>query len=68
MKIPGMLVFLFGLILVVFIGAASFEWLAHATPPPAVAASGTVERRLHLKLESRMDTDHPRTFVCREER
>jgi hypothetical protein len=35
--------------------------------PPAEAPRGTVERRLHLKLESPMDNDHPRKFVCREE-
>ena len=36
-------------------------------PPPAVAAQGTVERRIHLKMEGPYDTDKPRRFVCREE-
>ena len=34
--------------------------------PPAVS-NGTVERRIHLVMESRYDTDKPRRFVCREE-
>jgi hypothetical protein len=36
-------------------------------PSPVEAPRGTVERRLHLKLESPMDSDKPRRFVCREE-
>ena len=39
---------------------------AEQDPPPAVAASGTIERRIHLKVESTWDTDKPRTFLCRE--
>lgn len=35
--------------------------------PRVQAASGTVERRLHLTVESRWDTDTRRRFVCREE-
>ena len=36
-------------------------------PPPVEPARGTIERRLHLKVESTWDTDKPRVFVCREE-
>ena len=46
---------------------AAFKWgTVVGEPPVVVAAQGTVERRLHLKLDSRMDTDKPRTFICRE--
>ena len=34
--------------------------------PPAVS-NATVERRIHLVMESRYDTNKPRRFVCREE-
>jgi hypothetical protein len=35
-------------------------------PPPVSASVGTVERRIHLKMEGPYDSDKPRAFVCRE--
>jgi hypothetical protein len=35
--------------------------------PHPVASNATVERRIHLVMESRYDSDRPRRFVCREE-
>ena len=40
--------------------------LISVSPPPVSASAGTVERRIHLKMESTFDTDKPRTFICRE--
>ncbi len=38
-------------------------------PPPApVVVEGTVERRIHLTMDSRWDSDRRRAFVCREDR
>ena len=35
---------------------------------PPVAVNATVERRLHLTMDDKWDTDKRRSFVCREER
>ena len=35
--------------------------------PHPVASNATVERRIHLVMESRYDSDKPRRFVCKEE-
>ncbi len=57
---------LFLVALVLLLGVA---WnVLNPLPEPRVqAASGTVERRLHLTVESRWDTDKRRRFTCREE-
>jgi hypothetical protein len=42
------------------------SWTVGGEGPPAVAAPGTVERRLHLTLATPWDSDKRRAFVCRE--
>ena len=34
--------------------------------PHPVASNATVERRIHLTMDTRYDTDKPRKFECRE--
>ena len=58
-----------GVLFSVILLLAAFKWgTVVGEPPEVVAAQGTVERRLYLKIESPYDTDKPRTFICREER
>ena len=63
------------LLFLITVAGAIVGWLAGAAVhmailamelPAVQAASGTVERRIHLKMEGPYDTDRPRTFVCRE--
>ncbi len=56
--------FLVGLLSGVVLFAAP---LALGNGPPVEPARGTVERRIHLTMDSRWDSDRRRAFVCREE-
>ena len=40
-------------------------WIDGDAPHP-VAANATVERRLHLVMESKYDSDKPKKYECRE--
>ena len=41
---------------------------ARAPEPGALSPSGTIERRMHLTVDTRYDTDKRRKFTCKEER
>jgi hypothetical protein len=60
-----LVLFAFGLIL--GSGIKLMTWIdGPSAHPPPVASNSTVERRIHLTMESRYDTDKPRKFECRE--
>jgi hypothetical protein len=60
-----------GLVVVTFAAALGvgaimlIRWERQYAPHPAVAQA-TVERRIHLTVDTRWDTDHRRKFECRE--
>jgi hypothetical protein len=60
-----LVLFAFGLIL--GSGMKLMTWIdGPSAHPPPVASNASVERKIHLVMESRYDSDRPRKFVCRE--
>lgn len=53
--------------IVLCIGIAFFAGVYSAqAEEPAAVTQGTVERRIHLTVDTRWDTDKRRKFECRE--
>ena len=66
--LPVLVLALMGWMLVILLWFGAHRvmvWIDSDAPHP-VAANATVERRLHLVMESRYDSDRPKKYECRE--
>ena len=64
----GMVVLTWGAVILLFLGGRKIMLMIDGDNGPPVSANATLERRIHLTVDTRWDTDKRRNFECREMR